>query len=154
MFTFTFLLVVILLVIVFHKWNTIQIRRIIPLWLFISFIAGVILYSIFTNFNYLLKPDSTDPFLAFLIFLYFILPIFILLFLNVYESSVFLLKITSFILTVVLLILSEALLEKLTIIKDINWNLGYSALLWTTITLISIIFYRFINHIFSKEEVF
>jgi hypothetical protein len=150
---FSFLITFILFYIGFNKWNTIPKKKVIPQWLFISLIDGLLIYSVLTNLKNLSKPENPDSFIALLIFLDLIIPIIVLIFLNIYQSSVFLFKIFSFLFTILLFIFIEKILEKVNIIKYIDWNLGYSVLLWTSITLVSIFFYYFVNYIFSKEGV-
>lgn len=153
MLTFSFLLIFILLCIGFYKWNTIPKRKVIPQWLFISLIDGLLIYSIFTNLKHLSKPANPDPFIALLLFQYLIIPIIVLIFINIYQTSVFLFKISSFLFTILLFMVVEIIVEKVNIIKYINWNFGYSIILWSSITLVSIFFYHFVNYVFSKEGV-
>ncbi|SET24359.1 hypothetical protein SAMN05216389_107125 [Oceanobacillus limi] len=152
MLTITFTLVTLFLFTGFLKWNNVPRTIIIPLWLFIVFFSGLIINSIFTNLKYIAKPKHADPYISLIILQYFILPISILLLLNVYNTRTFPLKASSILIAITFSIIFERFLERIKIIEYINWNIGFSLLLWLSIIFSSILFYRFINNFFVQKE--
>lgn len=79
--SFTFLLIFL-----FLKINKFQITTIIPIWLFIILVSGLVINSFFTNLQYIDKPKKAVPYLSLLIAQNLLLPLAILSILNVYIS--------------------------------------------------------------------
>ncbi len=136
----------------FHKINTLPRTKIIPLWLFIILISGLIINSIFTNLNYIAKPMKVDTYLSYLILQYLILPIAILTFINIYKLLSLSLKAFMTVFMIIISTVVEILVEKVGVIEYIGWNIGFSLLLWSLVILISIAFYHTINFQSSKRD--
>jgi hypothetical protein len=138
----------------FYKKNKLPITSIIPVWLFVIFVPGLVFNSIITNLEFIEKPKSADPYISYLLLQYFFMPMAILSLIRLFNSLRPLLKGGVVLLGTLALMAAEFIISLAGILKYIHWNAGYSALLWMSIILISLVFYRFVESDFinSKKE--
>lgn len=150
----TAIIVVLLIALLFgyYKINNLPRTTIIPVWLFIIFIPGLLFNAIITNMELIEKPKSADPYAAYLLLQYFFLPVSILTLIRVCNSVRPLFKAGAVLLWVLILMAAEFIISLPGIFNYIRWNAGYSALLWFSIIIISLLFYRFIESDFIKDD--
>ncbi len=122
------------------------------MWFFIILISSLIISSIFTNFKYIEKPMTLDPYISYVVLQNLILPIGILFFINLYKVAPFRFKGIVIIFEVILSIMVERIVEMVGVMNYVEWNVGFSILLWSSVFLFSIAFYYFIHSDFLKRS--
>jgi len=133
------------LIFLFLKINKFQITTIIPIWLFIILVSGLVINSFFSNLQYIDKPKKAVPYLSLLIAQNLLLPLAILSILNVYISIKPRLKAYTVILGSIIIFIGEIFLEHSGVFKYRQWNEWLSIVLWFSLIFISLAFYRFID---------
>ncbi|TKC16798.1 hypothetical protein [Robertmurraya kyonggiensis] len=140
MLTFSFALLFCVLLIGFYRINRLPVTKIIPLWLFIVLISGLTFNSIFTNLGYIDKPMTADRYVTYHVLHKLISPIGAILSINIYHSLKVPLKWGWLILGTVIFMTGERIVEQIGIIKYVDWNIEYSALMWFSFIILSLIF--------------
>lgn len=129
----------------FNKLNALPLTKLIPIWLFLLLISGLMINAIFTNLELIEKPMTVDHFIAFHIFQKLLLPGVMILLMSLYSFLTSPLKWATTILGALIFMLFEKIVELTGIIEYKHWNIGFSALFWFTFTLLSIAFFAFLN---------
>ncbi|GIN63197.1 hypothetical protein J27TS8_31900 [Robertmurraya siralis] len=145
MLTYSFILVFCLFLLIFNKLNALSLTKLIPIWLFILLVSGLMINAIFTNLVLIEKPVTVDHFIAFHIFQKLLLPGVMILLMNLFSLLVSPLKWGTTILGALIFMLFEKIVEQIGIIEYKHWNIGFSALFWFTFTLLSIAFFALLN---------
>lgn len=140
MLTFSFVLLFCVLLIGFYRINRLPVTKIIPLWLFIVLISGLTFNAIFTNLGYIDKPMTADRYVTYHVLHKLISPIGALLTINIYHYLRVPLKWGWIILGTVIFMTGERIVEQIGIIKYVDWNIEYSALMWISFIVLSLIF--------------
>lgn len=134
----------------FYKINKLPLTTLIPVWLFIIFFSGLVFNAIITNLEMIEKPNSADPYISYLLLQYGFLPLAIFFLINMFNKLGPLLKAGTVILGALILMAAEFIFSLADIFQYIRWNPGCSALLWASLIIIFLVFYRFVESDFIK----
>ena len=137
---------------VYRKINKLPLTTIIPVWLFVILIPGLTFNVIVTNLERIEKPKSADPYIAYLLLQYCLLPVAILFIIHLFNKQGILYKGAAIFGGTIALMLIERIIAFAGLFQYIRWTLGHSALLWLFIIISSIAFFVFVESKFIRGD--